>query len=129
MREEGGNSDEARDSEEGGTEGQERDRGKLARQNAHKFPPPPLHTLVPPTSICWRDHKAQHLTLTSLITGCRSARDLTQTDILSKSSKVIGSFGIPDLPRWMMLEISSITSAANICGQSGEGGAGVVRGG
>ena len=64
------------------------------------------------------------LTLTSLITGCRSARDLTQTDILSKSSNVIGSFGMPDLPKWMMLDIISITSAANICGwmREGEGG-------
>ena len=111
---------------EEGREGQrdKRERGRKGRQNAHKVPCPP------PVQYCHQAAPAsQHLNLTSLITGCRSASDLTQTDILSKSSKVIGSFGIPDLPRWMMLDISSITSAANICGWSGEDGAGVARGG
>ena len=28
---------------------------------------------------------------------------------------------MPDLPRWMTLDISSITSAANICGRGGRG--------
>ena len=43
------------------------------------------------------------------------------TDIFSKSSHVIGSFGMPDLPRWMMLDIISMTSATNICGWGGGG--------
>ena len=97
---------------------------KLNTTHAHShLPHTTVHRSLPPLQPALGE-RTRHFTLilTSLITGCRSARDLTQTDILSKSSKVIGSFGIPDLPKWMMLDIISITSAANICGWGGRGG-------